>query len=660
MTVEETKLSLVDYVNIIKRRRMLMLITFIIIMILSLIVTFLLPATYRSSALIMIEGQDIPEDLVRSTVTSFADERVQRITQRAMTSVNLSSIIDKHDLYPRDVERIPRSEIIEDMREDITIDLVAADVIDPRSGRPTKATIAFSIAFDYQNAVAAQKVANDLVSLYSEVNLVESKDQVEGAASFLESLAEDHSRRVLELEEKLAELKTQNGLALPELMPSTLQIMQRIERESASTEAKLQALKNRIIFLEAQLVQTDPYVAGSGDQGVTDPAQALAILESELRIAQSQYAPGHPDVRRFKRMIAELEAQSGVSAAPDVTLIDQQLELARSELDGARARYGQDHPEVTRLTRLMENLRNERVVAFSSFLSDTVTPAPSISTEINVREGPGTDTPVVGTLERGSEASVVDASNEQWFKIVLENGVQGFVNRSVSTVMPRERAPVAASNATADEVPSNPAYITLQANYVQAQSEAESLIGLYRKQQEQLAEYQAIIERTPLVEREYSALLRDLTAAREQLGITSAKAEEARIGVALVTGKRAQSFNLLEPPIAPTQPHWPNRWVLVFLGFALSLCGTLGAAALAEGVDDSVRSPGDIAAIIGGPPIALIPAIASERETKSSRRGLYIGLVAVVALIAVLLLMAHLLIKPLDVLWFAIMRRLGL
>lgn len=658
--MEETKLSLVDYINIIKRRRMLMLITFVAIMVLSLVVTFLLPATYRSSALIMIEGQDIPEDLVRSTMTSFADERVQRITQRAMTSVNLSRIIDEQELYPRDIERVPRSEIIEDMREDITIDLVAADVIDPRSGRPTKATIAFSIAFDYRNPVAAQRVANDLVSLYKEVNLTESKDQVEGTASFLENLARDHSDRVLELEAKLAELKTENGLALPDMLPSTLQIMERIGRESAATEAKLQALKNRIIFLEAQLVQTDPYVAGAGDQGVTNPEDALAILESELRIAQSQYAPGHPDVRRYKRMIAELQTQTGVSSAPDVTQIDQQLELARSELDGARARYGQDHPEVTRLTRLMDNLRNERVVAFSSFLSDTVTPAASIANEINVREGPGTDTQVVGTLERGTEASVVDDSNGQWFKIVLENGVQGFVNRSVSVKVPRERAPPAANNAVPDEVPSNPAYITLQANYVQAQSEAESLIGLYRKQQDQLTEYQSIIERTPLVEREYSALFRDLTSAREQLAMTSAKAEEARIGMALVTGQRAQSFNLLEPPIAPTQPHWPNRWVLVFLGFALSLCGTLGAAAMAEGVDDSVRTPGHIAEIIGGPPIGLIPAIASEGDSKKSRRGWFLALLAVLALIAVLLLMAHLLIKPLDVLWFAIMRRLGL
>ncbi len=172
------------------------------------------------------------------------------------------------------------------------------------------------------------------------------------------------------------------------------------------------------------------------------------------------------------------------------------------------------------------------------------------------------------------------------------------------------------------DAPSNPAYITLLANYQQAQSEAESLLGLYRKQQEKLAEYQAVLDRTPLVEREYSVIMRDLEAARMRLAESGAKAEQARVGVMVVAQTRAQSFNLLEPPIAPTQPHWPNRWVLLFLGFAMSLFGTLAAAALAESVDDSVRSAKDVNEIIGGPPICFtaVPASRGETRARSVRR----------------------------------------
>ena len=51
----------------------------------------LLPPTYRSSATILIEQQEIPQDLVRSVITSFADQRVQVISQRVMTTQNLLS-----------------------------------------------------------------------------------------------------------------------------------------------------------------------------------------------------------------------------------------------------------------------------------------------------------------------------------------------------------------------------------------------------------------------------------------------------------------------------------------------------------------------------------------------------------------------------------------
>ena len=71
----------------------------------------LLPPTYQSTATILIEQQEIPQELVRSTITSFADQRVQVISQRVMTSQNLLQIIDRYNLYPdaRKLELFARS-----------------------------------------------------------------------------------------------------------------------------------------------------------------------------------------------------------------------------------------------------------------------------------------------------------------------------------------------------------------------------------------------------------------------------------------------------------------------------------------------------------------------------------------------------------------------
>ena len=59
-----------------------------------------LPPTYRSTATILIEQQEIPQDMVRSVITSFADQRVQTISQRVMTTKNLMALIDRYSLYP--------------------------------------------------------------------------------------------------------------------------------------------------------------------------------------------------------------------------------------------------------------------------------------------------------------------------------------------------------------------------------------------------------------------------------------------------------------------------------------------------------------------------------------------------------------------------------
>ncbi|HNG59359.1 MAG TPA: Wzz/FepE/Etk N-terminal domain-containing protein, partial [Cellvibrionaceae bacterium] len=89
------------------------------VLIIGILVAILVPPTYVSSSTILIEQQEIPQDLVRSTVTSFADQRIQSITQRTMTFANLSELIKKYDLYADDRRSEPMEAIIEYMRRDI-------------------------------------------------------------------------------------------------------------------------------------------------------------------------------------------------------------------------------------------------------------------------------------------------------------------------------------------------------------------------------------------------------------------------------------------------------------------------------------------------------------------------------------------------------------
>ena len=104
--------TLDDYLSILRRRLPAIILVGGILGIVSLVAALLWPPTYRSMATILIEEQDIPTDLVRSTITSYADQRIQVITTRVMTRTNLLKIIGQYDLYKKQREFDTNDEIV--------------------------------------------------------------------------------------------------------------------------------------------------------------------------------------------------------------------------------------------------------------------------------------------------------------------------------------------------------------------------------------------------------------------------------------------------------------------------------------------------------------------------------------------------------------------
>src|SRR5437762_6223639 len=147
MEMEEETKDLRDYFTAFRRRKKQVLTTVVILFLISIVVAAMLPSVYRSTATILIEQQEMPPDLVRSTISSYADQRIQVISQQVMTRVNLTRIIELYNLYPGDRATKTSEELVQRLAKDIKLDLLKADVIDQRGSRGT-ATIAFSLAYE--------------------------------------------------------------------------------------------------------------------------------------------------------------------------------------------------------------------------------------------------------------------------------------------------------------------------------------------------------------------------------------------------------------------------------------------------------------------------------------------------------------------------------
>jgi uncharacterized protein involved in exopolysaccharide biosynthesis len=334
----------------------------------TLLLALLWPATYRSAGTVLIEQQEVPENFVQAAITSFADQRVRMISQRVMTTSNLLDIIQRYDLYPQNRRSEPRERLLERMRDDIGLEMISADVIDPRQGRPTKATIAFMVSYDSGSASVAAKVANELTTLFLNENLETRKRLAEDTAGFLKSEAERVGAELAEIDQRLADFRSIHSGALPELAQVNLQLLTRLEEELRSIDARASALDQQIVFLDSQLAQIEPSSPAYGESGqrILGTADRLKLLRTNLASASAIYGPEHPDVLRMRREIGGLEQATAATAGTDDLVL--QLQDAKRQLDGARARYSPQHPDVVRL---------ERVVATIESLMPRVAPSPA-------------------------------------------------------------------------------------------------------------------------------------------------------------------------------------------------------------------------------------------------------------------------------------------
>ena len=358
MDITMQEKTFADYYLAFKRRKWQFVVPAAIVLVLAVAVAMLIPAVYRATAVILIEQQIIPSELVQSTITSYADERIQVISQRVMTTTNLTQVMDKYDLYKNERAESTREDVMEKMRDDVSREMISADVIDPRSGRPTAATIAFTLSYENRSPVLAQQVTNELVSLYLNENLKSRKEKAAEASGFLNEEADRLRKQIETLEQKLAEFKEQNSGSLPELANLNLNLMERTERELLEINGQIHAAEERKIYLESELAQLSPNSVMLSEAGerVLTPQGRLKALETKYLSASAIYSEDHPDIIRMRRELESLRKEVGAPSASSKE-IRTQLEDLTGQLASTRETHSDDHPDVKKLKGKIASLQ---------------------------------------------------------------------------------------------------------------------------------------------------------------------------------------------------------------------------------------------------------------------------------------------------------------
>jgi protein tyrosine kinase modulator len=260
-----------------------------------------IPSIYESMATILVERQQVPETLVRPTVTSELETRLRTISQDILSRSRLEALITRFDLYP-DLRKVqPIDVVVEHMRADIRLDVRGTD---PR-GRPGS-MVAFAISYRGRNPKTVAEVTNTLASFYIEENLRVRERQASGTAQFLKVQLEETRKRLDEQEARVSGFKKRHVGELPQQMQANLATLEQLNAQLRLNAMNLMRLEERRDLLSMQAPGALVLTTVTPGQPEAPPT-SLALLKQQLADLSSRFTDRHPAVIAKKAQVAALE-----------------------------------------------------------------------------------------------------------------------------------------------------------------------------------------------------------------------------------------------------------------------------------------------------------------------------------------------------------------
>lgn len=282
-----------------------------------------LPPVYESTGRILVEAQQIPEDLVRSTVTSGPAERIRLIEQRLTTRAHLLDVARRFEVFADQPDLSPTA-IVDAMRGAVAIRSVALAT----QGRGQVSASAIEISFRADNPVLAARVANDFVTRILSRNVEDRSERASDTLAFFSAEAERLGAALAAAEAAVTRFKTSNQDALPDGQEFRRAELSRAQERIFEREARIVALEEQLRLGSG----STPGAPASAAQG------ELNRLNQLLARQQSVYAESHPVLRQTRAQIAALTATIGAEESAEA---DEPGADAASPRSGAERQIAQ-------------------------------------------------------------------------------------------------------------------------------------------------------------------------------------------------------------------------------------------------------------------------------------------------------------------------------
>ncbi|HKR25970.1 MAG TPA: hypothetical protein VJS11_00900 [Acidobacteriaceae bacterium] len=323
--------------------------------------SWILPARYKSSTVILVQQPSVPKDYVLSNVNDDIATRLESLTQQMMSRTRLLLIIEKLHLYQGKAGNANPDAVVQQMRKDISVEMVRNQM--------TGAIDTFRVSYSASSPQIAQQVTRELTNLFISYNQQQIENESQNTTAFLEKQLQDASVALAQQEARVRQFESAHEGELPSQEASNLQILSGLQAQLQNEEDALNAAKQQQVYLQSLLGQyraLHPAAAKGPDGAPTDLVTLDAQLEkmrADLVNLRGRYTERYPAVQSLETSIAQTQKDRDQLAArlaaiktntTDTTIVDagQSPELLqlKSQLQSNQAEISNREHDIAKLT----------------------------------------------------------------------------------------------------------------------------------------------------------------------------------------------------------------------------------------------------------------------------------------------------------------------
>lgn len=302
-----------DTLDIARRHKTWILAPVLAALVISVVIAFLWPDTYVSVATIRVVPPQVPENFVPPNVSLDLEGRVNTLVQLILNRATLTTVINTHGLYKRELARLPIDDVIEDMRRH---DLKVVPILQNLNQAQKPQYPAFEIRFAYRDRFIAQKVTTDLVARFLAENVREVSEQTVSTTQFLRDQWDESKKKLEAIEQKLSDFRARNIGRLPEEQQNNYTQLAALESQRLNLNLSINRVNQEKLLEENQLQIYRGQLATAKDSTLPEAAaqqkndklsdkdHEISQLEDSLSTARARYSETHPDVQHLESLLA--------------------------------------------------------------------------------------------------------------------------------------------------------------------------------------------------------------------------------------------------------------------------------------------------------------------------------------------------------------------